>query len=288
MEQNNTVVEPVVAETPIVDVKPVVEQDLTARLAEFKNTQKQAPVADNSQVDIGFDYKEIESIADPTAKAIALKAYKSMQAGVTKKFQEAAMTKKEADAIIAQSRNWSPERIQKELLSNPEFLAAAQQVSGVSQRNSQESTNDEYSVLGDKEKSVLDKVPSLENELNLLKQERFQAVIAQTDAQLQAKYGSDYNPEVIDNGIAEMARLQPHQIREYVYKAVNHKRDVEAAYRLGLQEKGQLNKEKINSISTDGLPVVNNDDVPKKEKGENDINFLVRLGQFRLAQSRRK
>lgn len=269
---------------PVTPVAPVPEKSLDQKLAESRSATK--PLIDPG-VDIGFDYKEIEAIVDPVAKDIAMKAYKSMQAGFTRKSQELAMTKKEAEAVISRSKNWSTQRIQDELLSNPEFLAAAQQISGASS-NPQNSglTNDEFSALTDSEKAQLS---SLKNELNLLKQDKFSAIVAQTDSQLQAKYGQGYNPQIVNDGIAKLAQLQPHEIREYVYKALSRDEDVKAAYELGRSENGQLNQEKINSMSVvNGVNAAASDDRPIKQAGENDIAFMVRLGQYRLAQNKKK
>ena len=68
---------------PVVTTPVIPEPDLMTKVTQFKRPET-SPVAEG--VDIGFDYKEIEAIKDPVAKDIAIKAYRSMQSGVTKKF----------------------------------------------------------------------------------------------------------------------------------------------------------------------------------------------------------
>lgn len=290
MPEENVAVQAAPTQTAVVEqAAPVISQepDLLTKVAQFRSkqakTQTQAPAEGQ---DIGFDYKELESIKDPVAKEIAMKAYKSMQSGVTKKFQEIAMTKKEYESKLSEMQNWTPQRIQQELLNNPQFLQAAQQVAG-SVPNPQNSglTDEQFSALTDKEKAEITALKSTVNELKAI---NYQALISQTDSKLQAKYGAAYEPSSIDNSLKQLAGMQPHELREYIYKATNHERDVRDAYELGRQEATQRNQEKLNSFSPSGSQTTNNDGMPVREKGENDVTWFTKLAQFRLMQSRKK
>lgn len=291
--EQQTVTTPVPAAEPSApitqQVSEVKEQDLITKVAQFQKAQTQKPATYDPN-DIGFDYKEIESIKDPIAKEIAIKAYKSMQAGVTKKFQEVALTRKDLETKIADMQTWTPEKVNNYLLNNPSFLQAAQQIAG---QNTQQNpnngglTDEQYSALTDREKAELAQLPTLKDEINKLKQVNIHAILAQVDSQLQTKY-SDYNPSAINNGLSELSRLQPHELREVAYKALNHDEHVKAAYEMGRQEALQLNQTRVNFVSVNGSQAVNNDGLPTRAAGENDRTWFERLANFRIAQSRKK
>lgn len=271
--------------------KEITEQpDLLSRVAAFKKSQPTSSTDNSSDF---FDYKEIENIKDPVAKEIALKAYKSMQSGLTKKTQTLAEERKSLESKLQEMNTWSPDRIQKELLNNPQFLQAAQQIAGTPPQNPPNSglTNDEFSALTDKEKAELSAIKSqnttLANEINALKQNNLQAIISQKDAQLQQKF-PDYNPVDIDNSLRSLANMNPVDIREYIYKAVRFEESVKNAYEMGKLERTQLNNEKISAVSPSGISTVTSNGLPKKESNESGAAYFVRLAQARLAEARKK
>lgn len=287
MPEPIAVAEPVVVATPVVApvvAEPVAQVDLMSRVAAFK-----APVVPDQNLENSFfDYKEIEAIQDPVAKAIAEKAYKSMQSGFTKKTQDIAEQKRQFEQKVQEMQNWSPERIQQELLNNPQFVQAAQQIAANQNPPNSGLTDEEFSALTPTEKKEL---ASLKSEINQLKQTNhntaIQAQITQKDAQLLSKY-PDYNPSMVNEATNRLASLTLPEIREYVYKAQLHDDHVKAAYELGRSEKQTLNQEKINAVSATGITANNTNEVPVKNKGEKDQDFFVRLAQFRLSQHKQK
>lgn len=266
----------IVPATPEAVAPPI--KDLVTRVSEFKKTQvaakTQAPIDNQNTF---FDYKEIEKITDPVAKKFAEDAYKSMQSGFTKKTQEIAEQKRGFEQKINEMQNWSPERIQRELLNNPQFLQAAQQIAG---NQSATAPTEEFSALTPQEKA---KVDALMSKVTTLEQSNFQATVAQRDSQLQARY-SDYNPIQIDETIRNLAQMNPLDIREHVYKSLKHDEDVSAAYELGKSERNNLNQTKINAITSDGNTIASSDGLPIREKGDTDQAYFQKLANFRLAQ----
>ncbi len=269
--------EPTVVEPQVVPsvVNPAVksEPDLITKVTQFKKETVQP-----EGVDINFDYKELENIKDPVAKEVAMKAYKSMQAGATKKFQEASQLKKEAEEKLksVEKKQWTPELIQKELLNDPQFLSAAQLISG-------NNNNTESSLLSDEEKAEMNR---LKNKVMTLEQSNQLALISQEDAQLSSKF-SDYNSVRIDEALSNLVNTQPHKLREYVYKATFHDEHVKAAYEMGLQESKKNNQEKINAFSANGSQVNSSENIPVKDKGESDTAYFIRLAQSRMAQMKK-
>lgn len=285
MEQTSTITEPTqpVTQTVIPSIVPEVVspapiKDLVTKVSDFKRA-KAATVTTTTDNNNFFDYKEIEKITEPTARKFAEDAYKSMQSGFTKKTQEIAEQKRSMEQKIAEMQNWSPERIQKELLNNPQFLTAAQQIATQNPPNSG-LTNEQFSALTESEKA---EIAGLRSKINTLEQTNFQAIVAQRDSQLQTRY-PDYNPNQIDATIRDLAQMNPLDIREHVYKSLKHDEDVAAAYELGRQESKGLNQQKINAITPNGNSITTSDGLPIREKGDTDQMYFMKMANFRLAQ----
>ncbi len=127
--------------------EPTKQDDLITRQSQVKLPEKQTQQQQTSET---FNVNDINNIEDATAREYALKAYKSMEKGYQQKYQEVATTRKtfEADKQRFETEksdfsNWSPEKVQA-LLSNPEFVQAAQKGRGVQNTNAEE-----YSGLSD-------------------------------------------------------------------------------------------------------------------------------------------
>ena len=186
------------------------------------------------------------------------------------------------------SQNWTPERIQQELLNNPQFLQAAQQIAPSQNPPNSGLSDQEFSALTEGEKKEL---ASLKSEISQLKQGNVQAVInsqiTQRDSQLQTKY-SDYNPVEINQAMQQLANMSVADVREFVYKAIRHDDHVLNGYDEAKREVQSLNKERVGAIGLSGIDANTNDSPPTKLKGESDTAYFVRLAQNRLAQSRKK
>lgn len=265
-------------------VAPPPEQDLLTKVSQFR---KSSPVQQNSSSDNQdfFDYKQIEAIADPVAKDIAIKAYKSMQAGLTQKTQSLAEERRKVEAKAQEMQTWSPERIQRELLNNPQFLQAAQQIAGNQVQNPTNSglTNEEFSALTDREKAQM---AELKNQVNILQQTNHQARMQQEDVQLQQKY-ADYDSQEVSTLWNDLSTGRIQATREHLYKVANYERAIKAAYEYGIQQSKQLNQERASGLSVSGMQIDNASGLPVREKNENDQSFLVKLAKFRLAQTRK-
>lgn len=263
--------------TSVVTPEVIPEVDLLTRVSQFK-----APVVEDKILNPP-EQPEFAKITDPVAREAAKEAVERMRRGMQSDY-----TKKmdEAKALINQSKSWTPQRIQQELLTNPEFLQAATMIQGT-QTNDRQLTHEEYSALTDTEKQQLAAVPQLKNELQQLRnqnlQEQLMSSINQKDLTLRAKFG-DYDPQKINEAAQRFGKLTPADAREYIYKADNYEVNVKNAYEMGkLEGQGKL-QNKINIIAPQGTTVKSNEGVPTKAAGENDKAFFVRLGQFRLSQ----
>lgn len=273
------------AATVVIDAsqqqQPPATMNLIDKVSKFKQGKAAAAPAQTADQNSFFDYKDLEKITDPVAKKFAEDAYKSMQAGLTRKTQAIADKERSFEQKLQEMANWSPERIQRELLNNPQFLQAAQQLQG----QTPQGTIDEQSLLSPQEKARID---ALQSKINSLEQGNFQAQVTQRDTQLQGRY-SDYNPAQVDQAIANMAQMSPLDIREHVYKSLKHDEDVAAAYELGRKEALELNTNKMNAITQSAdTTTVTADGLPTREKGETDQAWFMKLANFRLAQFKNK
>lgn len=287
MENQVAVVEPVLASpeitsvgtTSVVNLSVAPEPDILTRVSQFKLPEIQ------DKIENPPDQPEFANITDPIAKKSAAEAVERMRRGLQSSYDKKLQ---DAQALVNQSKSWTPQRIQQELLTNPEFVSSAQMINDqVNNSNDRELTKEEYSSLTNNEKEKLNTVTKLEQELNNIKQQanndQIRTAITQKDLTLRGKF-SDYDSKTIDEACVELGKLNLADVREYVYKATNYENNVKKAYEMGkLEGQGKL-QTKINTIMPQGSTVVNNEGIPTKQTGENDKAFFVRLGQFRLNQ----
>lgn len=278
-----TLVEQVQTTQSAPDASKVVQEPVTADLiTRVSQVKAEAPASTETT------FKEFDDIKDPAAKDIAIARDKQRQADYTRKTQELAVQRKEYEQKMAEMQNWSPDRIQRELLNNPQFLAAAQQIQAQQNPPNSGLTDEQYSALTEGEKRELN---LLKSEINQLKQSNSQnairAEISNRDAQLTQRF-ADYNPVEINRAYESLANLSPAEVREHIYKATLHDAHVKAAYEMGRQEGRGINQEKIGAISTTGTTTITNDGVPTRNAGEKSEAFFLRLAQFRQEQHRKK
>lgn len=281
--ETNVVEQPVVnqqvqAQEPI-EKAPAQEPDLITKVSQFKVPQQA------SEIKNAPEQPEFEAIKDPVARDAAKQAVERMRRGIQSEFDRKLEAAKK---IVEPSKNWTPERIQQELLNNQEFLQAAQQVAATQNPPNSGLTDEQFSALTPSEKA---EIASLKSELSQMKENNNQAIIraeiAKSDASLQSRF-ADYNPVDIDNATKELASLSLASVREYVYKAKMHDDHVKAAYEMGKSDGRGLTQTKMAGMSNDGLTTHANDSVPTKEKGESDQAFFLRLAKRNLELSRKK
>lgn len=240
-------------------VTPEQKPDLITRVAQVKTETKESSVTEPE-----FDYKEIESIKDPVAKEIALKAYKSFQRGFNQKFQDIASLRKDLENKSQEFSNWTPERIQK-LINDPKFVEAAKSVVGT------QTEEQPYETEADKELKVLkEKVRQLEGQT-------IQQTFKQQDEQISKKY-ANYNPQKVDEITADMLSGKVQATREHLWKVLDYESAVERAYQLGKEDRKLEMGEKHASASFDtNTTITTNGEKTEPLKGESDRSYLQRL-----------
>jgi hypothetical protein len=274
--------------TPEVKVeaqKPVVTEDIITKVSKFKKEEPkvESPVSDK------FDYKDIEKIKDPEAKAWAEKAYKSMQAGFTPKLMEASELKKKVEELetkFGNSQNWSAERVQS-LLNDPNFVNAAQSVLQ-SQQSQPAMTEEQWSSLSDTDKA---KFVEMEKKLSVLEQQNQFEVKKHQDSTLATKY-ANYNPQVVDRTVQDLLSGRIQATREEIWKVVDYENAVQRAYEMGMQEGSSKGNEKINAMSftSNGVNPEQRNTIEPDKDGKIDAEFFRKLYSYhsgRIAQQRK-
>lgn len=263
---------------PVAQQQPAQQEpDLITKISQFKKQEQSLPSNDPELAN--FDFKKIENIKDPEARGLLIQYYKDEQRKFTKKFQDLSSERKALEA--ERNTPWTPERINS-LLADQSFLQAAKQVTDQSQ-----SPTGQDSLLNEDEKARLAKVSALETELQQIRMQNMQSTIAQKDTELKTRF-ADYDPVIVDSGIRDLSRLQPQEIREHVWKAVNYEKDVKTAYEMGRQEKNSSTQEKIKSLTSVYGNANPADNLPTREKGESSQDYFLKLASKRLEESKKK
>lgn len=279
--------EPVVNNEPAVNTSaPVADPttDIIQRASKFveENAPKSSvtePVDYNSQ---DLD-KLLEGVTDPAIKDQLIKKSKSLEKGFNQKFQEIANLRKQLEATVSQSQQWTPERV-KSLLQDQQFVQAAQAIAGSTPPEGMSA--EEYSQLTDREKQELAKLPQIEQELSLLRTERFLAQKQEQDMRLKEKY-NNYDPKAIDDLTTDLIQGKIQATREDLWKVRDYDAAVVRAYKMGLNDKNNQNQERVNaSVVPSGASIVPNSDIPKQGANQNSKQYFVELGKRRLAESK--
>jgi hypothetical protein len=234
--------------------------------------------------DAGGTFKDFDDITDPAIRQKMIDREKQRQADYTRKTQEVAREREEVNQQLKDMQSWDESKIQRYLLNNPSFMQAAQRLSQQPQNPAGSGLTDEqFSALTQTEKNQLFE---MNRQIGELRQQNFVSAISQKDSHLQTKYG-DYDSIKVNEGIQSLAKINPIDIREHVYKAIYHDDHVRAAYEEGKKYRDNLNQQRTQAVTTtNGVNMMPASDTPKKEKGENDINYFSRLAQRRIDQAR--
>ncbi len=160
---------------PVVNQEAAPEVDILTRVSKFK-------LPEQTKIENPPEQPELAAITDPVAKKAAMEAVERMRRGIQ---SSADKRIEDAQKLVNQSKSWTPQRIQQELLTNPEFLQAAQMIQG---SQSAVQPTDAYSALTEAEKAQVNLVPALRNELQQMKnqnlQEQLNSSISQKDIAL--------------------------------------------------------------------------------------------------------
>lgn len=225
--------------------------------------------------DTSGTFKEFDDITDPALKQRMIDKSKALQADYTRKTQEVARERETVQNQLKEMENWTPDKVQNYLLKNPSFLQSAKLIAEQPQANTWD--------VPDADKNQL---LEMNRQITELRQQNFSAAMNQKDAYLQTKYG-DYDSLKVNEGIANLSRTNPVDIREHVYKSIFHDEHVKAAFEMGRKEGQGLNQQRTQAVTTaTGSNITPSQNRIVKEKGENDQALLSRILMNNIARSR--
>jgi hypothetical protein len=251
------------------------DDDIVSRV--LKATPKSVePEADSADTDTKFNFNDIEKITDPEAKKYAESAYKSMEKGYQKKFQELADQRKQLEQQMYEQSKWTPEKVDA-LLSNQEFIQAAQAKLQATNPTEGELSDDEWSALSPKERSefkaMQSKLMQMENSNKSLqmKQELERQV-----QDLSGKYASFDKSKVIGM-LTDINAGKFSATLEHIHKVVDYEDAIRRAYRMGKEDRQLDVKEKsaVSTIDVAGAVQPSNTEI-KRQEGESSKAFLMR------------
>lgn len=267
-------------ETKVESVKEVASElkteDILSRVAKFKD-DKQSQTQDSSHNEDFFDYKEIEKIADPVAKDLAFKAYKSMQRGFTRKTQEIADIRKTYEQKMAENSHWSPERV-KALLNDQEFVKSAEVVAGLNQSIQA----GEQPQIPEAEKR---KIAELDNQMKTILNQNAQLVRQQQHEQIKQRY-ANYDPNAVDGLAQDLLQGKVTATPEHLWKVLDYESAVQRAYRLGLEDRKLQQTEKLNASTTEGVNVERSSEPMARGDKEHPNAFFKRILEQNLLKSK--
>lgn len=240
-------------------------------------SQKKAPPKPE---DVAGTFKMFDDVADPVQRQKLIDREKERTADYTRKMQELSHQKQEFEKFQQESKNWSPERIQKELLNNPQFVQAAQQVATMQNPAGSGLTDEQFSALTPGEKNQLLK---MNQEIGELRQQNFISAMTQRDSLLQSKYG-DYEALKVNQAFNDLARMNPLDLKEHIYKSIYHDQHVKDAYEEGKKDKEVLNQTRVQASTTTGVNALASDKRPIRDKRDTDQSYFIKLADARIAE----
>lgn len=271
---------PVVATVPAVEPTPTPTpkaDELLKRMGEdskAKTTPNAVNPSDPSSLSVSLD-----DIKDPAARKLVEDKIKNLESHFNKKYQSNAEKERSLETLrqdLERKTNqpWTPQRVQ-EVLRDQTFVQAAQTVASQQAPQGFEGTQEEWSNLSDSEKSKLHK---LETQVNSLTVQLQRTAITRDEEQIKQKY-SDYDSAKVENFYRDVAegRIPEVQIRELIYKALNHDEHLERTYAYAMQDKKTVIQEKLNGSTQLGLNATTASEPIKRQEGERGRTLFERI-----------
>lgn len=287
------VIEPLVQKTP--EAPPAEPanipkpDDIMKRIAENKASQPPAKTEVPEELKITLD-----DIKDPAMRQVLEEKKLNLEKYYNKRYMELAEKIKQTEAERQGLNTWTPEKVDK-LVQDQNFIQAAQQ------RLQQQATlqapagyqgsPEEWSALSESEKkAIYGGISQVEAKVNGLLAQQEQLLRLQDDERIRQRI-PDYNPLEVDQFTQDIqrGRISTIQLRELIWKAINHDKNVEQSYRFGFQDRqGDIRDKQVASTSSIGSASTQlSDEPPKRAENENSQTWFSRLAKYRLDQSKK-
>lgn len=280
--------QPEVGNTPTTEPaennQQVQPDDLLNRVTKFVETESPANKPEEKINEELFNDVElrqkIDSIEDEGLRTQFASLRKSLMRGANDKFQEIAEFRKELQNVKdgLQPKGWSPERI-KQLMNDPEFLSAAQQVAGTPQQE-----EDEY--VPESVKNKLKELDDLKEQVGKWQSTLTRSQQEQAHQTLKGRY-ADYNQEKIDEIHKDVLEKKIVPSYDDIYKVLNYVPNINKAYKMGRKDALEGIGEKEQASSFEGLNQTPNSEI-KPEKEETNKQLWSRIADKAVTSMKRK
>ena len=276
-----------IEESQVVDTPSNEDDDIVSRVLKAPLPKQDQPEAEPTEEGSKFNFNDIDKITDPEAKKYAESAYKSMEKGYQKKFQELADQRKQLERETSEQSKWTPEKVDA-LLSNQEFIQAAQTKLQATNPTEGELSDDEWSALSPKEKSEFKAMQSrlLQMENNN-KQLQMKQELERQVQDLSSKYTSFDQSKVLGM-LTDINAGKFSATLEHIHKVVDYEDAIRRAYRMGKEDRQLDVKEKsaVSTIDVAGAVKPSSPEI-KRQEGETSKAFLMRRMSERWQEAQR-
>lgn len=230
--------------------------DLVKRAASIPQQEQKPQANEAPKVSLTMD-----EVKDPAARAILEKKLAEANTAISKTFGEIGADKakymQEVETLRKQleastNKKFTSRDVQ-DLLQRPDFVQAATELQA--SIAPQGVSTEAWSSWSPEEKQAFQRqqqeVQALRAQLD---SQQHSQVISQADEQLKVQY-PDYDSSKVNDFYrrAERNELNPTELREAVYWAINGKNLVSRAYNMGQEDKNSNLKEQLNGLSPQGI-----------------------------------
>jgi len=229
----------------------------------------------------------LDDIKDPVQRKLVEDKMKNLESHYNKKYQSNAEKERSLETLrqdLERKTNqpWTPQRVQ-EILRDQTFVQAAQTVASQMPPQEFSGTQEEWSNLSDSEKRS---IQELKAQVQTQSAQLQRMAISKDEEQLKQRY-SDYDSGKIENFYRDVSegRVPEVQLREFIYKALNHDHHLERTYELAKQDGQALIKEKYNGSTQLGLNAQIGSDPIKREEGQRGRDLFMKIFQANKARS---
>jgi hypothetical protein len=273
---SDQVLEQTAVETPV--QAPI--EDLVTRASKVVVPAQPEKGESAPQDAIKLDQAAIDRIADPALKQAVIETHKSMQADYTRKTQDLASKRKEAEALKAQVEQ--DKYNIPNLLNDPKWVQVASEYQKTIKPQPTTSSNgdlteEDFSYLPPEQQKSYLKMKQLEQGVQSLVSLAQSERMKNEDMTLKNRY-ANYEPQTVDRIYSDMMTGKLQATREHLWKVADYESAVNRAYQLGLQDRKLQTADKVaGSSQPTGVNVTPTNDAPAKLPNEGGIEYFKRL-----------
>lgn len=264
-------------------------EDLVTRASKVVVPAQPEKGTDAPQEAIKLDQAAIDRIADPVLKQAVIETHKSMQADYTRKTQDLATKRKEAEALKAQVEQ--DKYNIPNLLNDPKWVQVASEYQKTikpqpTSNSNGDLTEEEFGYLPPEQQKSYLKMKQLEQGVQSLASLAQSERMKNEDMTLKTRY-ANYEPQTVDKIYSDMMTGKLQATREHLWKVADYESAVNRAYQLGLQDRKLQTADKVaGSSQPTGVNVTPTSDTPTRLPNEGGVEYFKRIAAHNFQKLR--